>query len=461
MDSDQIRVAEADELAPKDEQAARNGELPDDLRDLPEFQDAAAWRAGVFAFAECIIAEQTADVPEGVLMRLDALADRWVIGARCAALARAWSGVSPGDGVHGGGMLRLIRSIGRAPAAGENLTEWWIRQSAPESDDDIDRMEMIFDHWSYTGGQKNAPVSVAVLGECERALMQDAATGLPGVVETYDALAALDSTPVTNGKPRLSAVAARVNVMRSYARRAGAKGAAFERVGIGDVVWELGAAGRETYLDCGHIRDAEELREVIASLSVSGLGFSFCAACAAPGNVVWHAKTGSFGWDGYRWCGGCATYDTRGPSPVGVRAPSGAYGGDVRFDLPAEELAPVALAIALRCSPADAADLLADRVDRADIGGVRCPRLSECDTSCGALQRRDDAMVAIAASGDLDRCARKSYLDQVEGVEDAGERWRIALPLIKAAKGEESSEPDPAAAVSKPKSGNDMQGALL
>lgn len=427
---------------------------------LPEFHAAAEWRAGVFAFAESIVAEETAYIPDGVLARLDRLAAEGAISADGAALARAWSGVAPGDGARGSVIQRLVRSIANAPAEGADLAKWWIAQAS--DDDERDRMDMVFTHWSYTGESEGAPVSIAALGECERALMLDAAKGLPGVIEAYDALCVDDDAARVDEQIRLGCVADRVNVMRDQARLAGAEGADFERLSVSDVHWTLGAAERDVYVDCGPIRDAEELRDVMASLRSKGLGFSFCRVCAVPGGVVWIAKQGSPGWSSFRRCGGCSVNDDRGPQYGAVSEPHGALmslSGDVDFDQPEESLAAVALAIALRCSPSDASDLLAERLDRADITGVRCSRAAECWKSCGRLQVLDEDMPAISSGGDPDACDMKTYLDLADGVEGNAGRWAIALPLIKAARGEEDSEPKIAA----PKSVNtdDRQGSLL
>lgn len=427
---------------------------------LPEFQAAAEWRAGVFAFAESIIAEETAHIPDGVLARIDRLIGEGAISADSAALARAWSGVAPGEGARGSVILRLLRSISKAPSEGADLTKWWIAQASDE--EDVDRMDLVFAHWSYTGKSEGAPISIAALGECERALMLDAAKRMPGVVDVYDALSVDEQAARVGERLRLGYIADRVNVMRDQARLAGGEGADCDRVSVSDIQWTLGAAERDVYVDCGPIRDAEELRDVMASLRSSGLGFSFCRVCAVPGSVVWIAKQGAPGWADFRHCGGCSVSDERGPQIGVVGAPHGtlmSLSGDVNFDQPEDAIAAIALAIALRCSPADAAELLAERLDRADISGARCPRAAECGKSCGRLQALDEAMPAISSGGDPEACDMKTYLDLADGVEGKAERWAIALPLIKAARGEECVEPKIAAP--KGVNADDRQGSLL
>ena len=430
------------------------------IRALPEFQAAAEWRAGVFAYVECIIAEETAHIPDGILARLDRLAREGAISADAAALARAWSGVAPGSGVYGGLTLELIKSVVCAPDEGADLADWWIKQTADDESPDDGRLSLWCVHWSYRVSG-DAPVSIGALGECERALLLDAAAGMPDLARAFDLLAAEEDCSREGGLPLLSRIADRVNVMRHRARLAGADGAEFERVGVTDVAWRLGAAGREFFADCGRITDAGELVDVIASLDARGLGFSFCAACAAPGHVIWMAAKRSRGAMGYRWCGGCAVDGDRAPKSELLLPPTGALmalGGDIDFDAPPSDLAPVALAIALRCSPADAAALMAEEIERDEISGERCPRAEICGRACGRLQAADEAMVAIAANGDPSACGMREYLDLTEGMDDDSAKWRVARRLIKAAQGDADEDDDEPAAA---ESGNDLQGALL
>ena len=429
---------------------------------MPEFQSAAEWRAGVFAYAECIIAEETAHIPDGILARLDRLAAEGAISADSAAIARAWSGVAPGSAAYGGFLLELIKSVSFAPVEGADLADWWLRQSADEGDDDSGRLALWSVHWAYRASAEAAPASIGALGECERALLLDAAEGMPDLRQAFDALAAEEDCPREGGLPMIGAVAARVNVMRHRARLAGAEGARFERVSVTDAAWELGAAGREFFADCGRIRDAEELREVLASLDARGLGFAFCAACATPGHVIWMAAKGARGGLGYRWCGGCAVDGDRAPQSALLSPPTGALmalGGDIDFGAPPRELAALALAIALRRSPADAAALLAEEIERDDTSGARCSRVEACGRSCGRLQAADEAMPTIAANGDPDACGMREYIELAEGVEDDAEKWKIARRLIKLAQGEEDDEPGCEASAGAAES--DLQGALL
>lgn len=410
--------------------------MDENIRELPEFQDAFAWRAGVFAMAESIIAEETFDIPDGVLARMERLVSEGALGAEDLAIARAWSGVAPGTGLGSTAISRALASLACAPGEGDDLTAWWLNQSTGGMGDaEIMRFDSAA-RAAYGRREDSPPLprSVVALGACEKAIGADAARHLPTIPELFDLLNAdgeLDDDARVNGRLLLGFVSERVNEIRRQCRAAGVEGPEFERVSVIEVSWALGAAGREFYSDCGAITDPEEFRDVIAVLESDGLEPAYCFSCARPGGVIWLAADRAARPFGLYRCGGCGRED--------ANEAYASRGQGVDAGASAVKSAALGLAIALRVSPVSAAALLADE-DGAERFGERCPRAEECNTACGAFQRMDADMVASAGSGVPDECEVKEFLDEAEGVDDYALRREIAKRVRARRKGDSVDE---------------------
>lgn len=431
--------------------------------DLPEVGMSQEFEAGIRASAEMMIAEESVEIPVGVIERVERLCADGFLDESDAALLRFWSNRSVAPELRKVGLFHVLSEISRRPAENEDMVEWWLDQV------DGSRHRRVWDDIRYWHRLEPAFESIAVLRRVERALMQEAIAFMPSVVDVCFALGRwrfnglsekrawtelrLDGGSNRDALPRLSYIVWLVNAMRSVVADYlpfGPVEPRYDRVDVERAIAEIRYSGFDGYVaDTGVVGGISEMRRLVDLSDSLGWELHCCGACRRPGHAVWFygdkgrnvlfgSSTDSFQ---SQFCGACSwpAMRLRRSSPIvgmgymgfhgeAVSRESARLGAYVDMDglrdRGVDHSFEKGLALAWRMPHPNVSAALLGLGDYELVAAERCSRVDECPLICAAYQRMDEGMPPLIAGGDYRECGYYEYLEGVgDKVGDARERF--------------------------------------
>ena len=416
---------------------ARTPRLPVPIDELPEYRDAVDWAVGVRAEAERQIAREASVVPIAVLQRIDALVGRTVT-KRQRDLVELWSGV----GARGKGgyhseyyaIRELMLDFSLLPGIADDVGAWWLFHSdkrGKEYDECVNFHVLIDGH--YIAESETA----LLLKDALRAVMASLVTGIPNAPALLDMLEA-QKDQLPEDQRRQVALSEVVSILNEIEwRRDRIESSDRSHIGrrhsVKDVHAELSGAGLEDFVvDCGSVRDAAQMRDVIKEFGRR------VRACAQPSCGNWFAvDEDKVPYDWYNRCPGCTT---DGPKGIFIGGKGDKSREQILIDSVRERTEwstdmSIAVALVEGATIEHARELLVGNTEKtvADVRGdlAACPMAAECGTMCGALQTIGLRTIPIApAVGRYGSCHLYRFRSMADGV-DGEAREAIATEYIR------------------------------
>jgi len=414
---------------------AVQAKMPVQMNELPEYKDALNWTASVRAEAEKRISRETNEVSSGVLKRLDKLVGNGIT-QRQRDVVDLWNG-TPAHGMQPGAgdfssIEYLMKSISLLPEDGADVARWW-RLQADERvtafDDQVFFLMFVDGHRSCTSE------SAILLRDGMRSAIASLLTDIPGAVQLTRMLLA-EQAALPEEQRRVVALSEIVVILNEMEWRrdrteSDSRGHEGKRHGVEEVLSALSAAGiSEFIVDCGQVRDAAQMREVIAEFGARVRGCKDCRNWFAieEKNIPYH-------W--YNRCPGCTSHGMRGVI----------YGGR-GYESREEQLIDmvrqrtegtvdvrVHLALAEQTTIAEAGRMLlsdSETVGEESEQLESCPIAASCKSACGVMQDRGLRPIPITpVDGKYEFCQIFAYRRMVEGVENQQIRDRVALEWLR------------------------------
>ncbi len=421
----------------RNEKKARTPRLPVPVDELPEYRDAVDWAVGVRAEAERQIVREASEVPMGVLQRMDALTGRTVT-KRQRDLVELWSGVGARgkNGYHSEyyAIRELMQDFSLLPGIADDVGAWWLFHSdgrGKEYDECVNFHVLIDGH--YTTDSETA----LLLKDALRAVMASLVPGIPNAPALLGMLEA-QQRELPEGKRRQVALSEVVGILNEIEwRRDRIESPDRSHIGrrhsVEDVHTDLSAAGLDDFIvDCGPVRDAGQMRDVIAEFGQR------VRACAESSCGNWFTvDEDKVLYDWYSRCPGCSTDGAEGIFIGGVHDKSREQmlvDGVREWTEQSIDIS-IKVALAEDTTIRHARELLSGDIDKTVEYVKRdlkaCPMAGECKSMCGALQTGGLRTVPIApADGRYGNCHIYGFRRMVDGVEGEA-REAIATEYIR------------------------------
>ena len=410
--------------------------LPVPVDELPEYRDAVEWTVGVRAEAERKIAREASVVPIGVLQRMDALMGKTVT-KRQRDLVELWSGVGARgkNGYHSEyyAIRELMQDFSLLPGIADDVGRWWLFHSdrrGKEHGECVNFHVLIDGH--YTADSETA----LLLKDALRAVMASLIPEMPTAPALLEMLRAQqrELPECERRQVALSEVVCILNEMewRRDSIESPERSHIGRRHSVEDVQSDLSAAGLEGFIvDCGTVRDAAQMRDVIKEFGRR------VRPCAQPGCCNWFAvDEDKIPYDWYSRCPGCST-----DGPEGVFIGGGDKSSEQMLVDGVRERTEQSIDVSVKVALAEGAtirharELLNGDADKT-VEEVRrelkaCPIVGECKTMCGALQTGWTRTIPIApADGNYGSCHLYRFRKMADGVEGEA-REVIATEYIR------------------------------
>lgn len=404
--------------------------LPVAIDELPEAVGALAWAEEVRARAEREIERETTHITEGVMRRVEGEVGRGIT-QRHADIVRFWNGtgaratmITGGEGDDYYTISKTLEQIALLPALGEDAGVWWTLNACPDREMmDGDRLAL---HCLYPNHYNAVTETAISLKETLKALLRAMLPAMPDSLATYRIIA-----DRTDGEIRLSKVVMTLNELedmkdvievgdRSY------EGKAYD---ADTVLASLQDGGCDVLVDCGRVRDAQQMSEVVSTFGATARG---CKKCdnwftVEPDNV-------KYNW--YDRCPSCSKHWSPGifvgraerkSSEIRLVKGVDRWVSDTIALSPKLAIAEnTTLAHATRILGGDLSDAPESRT--AELQG--CPLAASCETLCGELQRNEErAFPLTPESGRFEDCCLYDFYNMADGVE-GDDREQIARKCI-------------------------------
>lgn len=414
---------------------AAQTEMPAQIDELPEYKNALKWAASVRSEAEQKIARETNNVSDGVLKRLDKLVGNGITQRQRDAVD-LWNG-TPSHGTQPGSgdfssIEYLMKSISLLPEDGADVARWWRLQADERVTDFHDQ---VFFLMFVDGHRTCASESAILLRDGMRGAISSLLSDVPDIVQlTRMLLAEQAAKPeAERGEVALSEIVVILNEMewRRDRTESDTRDHTGRRHGVEEVRNALSDAGiSEFVVDCGQVRNAAQMREVIVEFGARVRGCKDCQNWFAieEKNIPYH-------W--YNRCPGCTSHGMRGVIYGGHgyesreeqlvdmvrRRTEGTI--DVRVHLALAEGTTIAQAGRLLLSDSETVAAETERLEP-------CPIAGSCKSACGVMQDKGLRSIPITpVDGKYEFCQIFAYRRMVEGVEDRDVRERVALEWLR------------------------------
>ena len=409
--------------------------MPVQMKELPEYKNALKWAASVRAEAEKKIARETNEVSDGVLKRLDKLVGSEITQRQREAVG-LWNG-TPAHGTQPGAgdfssIEYLMKSLSLLPEDRADIARWWRLQADERVTDFHDR---VFFLMFVDGHRACTSESAILLRDGMRGAINSLLSDIPEPVQlTRMLLAEQAALPEAQRREvTLSEIVVILNEMewRRDRTESDTREHTGRRYGVEEVLSALSAAGiSEVFVDCGQVRNAAQMREVIAEFGARVRGCKDCQNWFAieEKNIPYH-------W--YNRCPGCTSHGMRGVI-------YGGHGYETReeqlMDLVRQRTegtidVRVHLALAEETTIAQAGRMLISVSDTAAEETKKlepCPIAATCKSACGVMQDKGLRPIPITpVDGKYEFCQIFAYRRMVEGVEDREVRDRVALEWLR------------------------------